>query len=67
MKFDIFCEVQRAKPFAPGFERQLLTDTIEEARAADRAGFDVWWQVEHHGAPEFSYSAAPEVILTAIA
>jgi alkanesulfonate monooxygenase SsuD/methylene tetrahydromethanopterin reductase-like flavin-dependent oxidoreductase (luciferase family) len=67
VKFDIFCEVQRAKPFTPGFERQLLADTIEEARAADRAGFDVWWQVEHHGAPEFSYSAAPEVILTAIA
>jgi alkanesulfonate monooxygenase SsuD/methylene tetrahydromethanopterin reductase-like flavin-dependent oxidoreductase (luciferase family) len=27
----------------------------------------VWWQVEHHGAGEFSYSSAPEVMLTAIA
>lgn len=67
MKFDIFCEVQRPKPFTADFERCLIADTIEEARAADRAGFEVWWQVEHHGAPEFSYSSAPEMLLTAIA
>lgn len=67
MKFDIFCEVQRPKPFTADFERHLIADTIEEARAADRAGFEVWWQVEHHGAPEFSYSSAPEMLLTAIA
>ncbi|MEJ1968533.1 MAG: LLM class flavin-dependent oxidoreductase [Rhizomicrobium sp.] len=51
----------------PDHERRLILDTLEEARAADRAGFEIWWQVEHHGAPEFSYSAAPELILTAIA
>ncbi|HEY0301843.1 MAG TPA: LLM class flavin-dependent oxidoreductase [Rhizomicrobium sp.] len=67
MKFDVFCEIQLAKPFPPDHERKLILDTIEEARAADKAGFDIWWQVEHHGAPEFSYSAAPELILTAIA
>ncbi len=67
MKFDIFCEVQRAKPFPADHERKLFADTIEEARAADKAGFEIWWQVEHHGAPEFSYSAAPELLLTAIA
>ena len=64
MKFDIFCEIQRADISTPEQERALLADTIEEARAADKSGFDVWWQVEHHGAPEFSYSAAPELILT---
>ena len=52
MKFDIFCEIQRARPFAPEHEVTLFRDTIEEARAADVAGFDTWWQVEHHGAPE---------------
>jgi alkanesulfonate monooxygenase SsuD/methylene tetrahydromethanopterin reductase-like flavin-dependent oxidoreductase (luciferase family) len=67
VKFDIFCEIQIAKPWPPQHERMILLDTIEQARAADRAGFSVWWQVEHHGAPEFSYSAAPEVMLTAIA
>ncbi len=67
MKFDIFCEIQRADISTPEQERTLLDDTIEEAKAADRAGFETWWQVEHHGAPEFSYSAAPELVLTAIA
>jgi alkanesulfonate monooxygenase SsuD/methylene tetrahydromethanopterin reductase-like flavin-dependent oxidoreductase (luciferase family) len=67
VKFDIFCEVQRAKPFPPNHEKRLIADTLEEARAADAAGFDIWWQVEHHGAPEFSYSSAPELLLTAIA
>lgn len=67
MKFDIFCEIQRADISTPEEERTLLADTLEEAREADRAGFDVWWQVEHHGAPEFSYSAAPELVLATIA
>jgi alkanesulfonate monooxygenase SsuD/methylene tetrahydromethanopterin reductase-like flavin-dependent oxidoreductase (luciferase family) len=67
LKFDVFCEIQLAKPFPPDHERRLILDTIEEAQAADKAGFDIWWQVEHHGAPEFSYSSAPELILTAIA
>lgn len=67
MKFDIFCEIQRADISKPEEERTLLLDTIAEAREADKAGFETWWQVEHHGAPEFSYSAAPEVVLTAIA
>jgi alkanesulfonate monooxygenase SsuD/methylene tetrahydromethanopterin reductase-like flavin-dependent oxidoreductase (luciferase family) len=67
VKFDIFCEIQRAGISTPEEERRLLADTIEEARMADGNGFDVWWQVEHHGAPEFSYSSAPEVVLTAIA
>src|SRR3954463_15879812 len=40
---------------------------MSEARLADRCGFDIWWQVEHHGAPEFSYSAAPETVLSFIA
>jgi len=67
VKFDIFCEIQRADIETPEQERTLIADTIAEAREADKAGFEVWWQVEHHGAPEFSYSAAPELILAAIA
>ena len=67
MKFDIFCEIQQAKPWPAEHEAALFRDTMEQAQAADRSGFDVWWQVEHHGAPQFSYSAAPEIVLTAIA
>ena len=68
MKFDIFCEIQRAFPWrADESDGSLIFDTLDQARAADRAGFEIWWQVEHHGSPQFSYSAAPEVFLTAVA
>lgn len=67
MKFDVFCEIQRPYPWGDRDEASLFQEMIEQAQAADRAGFEVWWQVEHHGSPEFSYSAAPELLLTAIA
>ncbi|ODT89966.1 LLM class flavin-dependent oxidoreductase [Phenylobacterium sp. SCN 70-31] len=67
MKFDIFCEIQRAFPWHGQDEASLFREILDQARAADAAGFTAWWQVEHHGSPEFSYSAAPELVLTAIA
>jgi alkanesulfonate monooxygenase SsuD/methylene tetrahydromethanopterin reductase-like flavin-dependent oxidoreductase (luciferase family) len=67
MKFDIFCEIQRSYPWGGADEASLFAEVIAQAKACDQAGFEIWWQVEHHGAPEFSYSAAPEVVLTAIA
>lgn len=66
MKLDIFCEVQQSKPWKDGYQKTLFDDTLAQAEAADAAGFDTWWQVEHHGSPEFSYSSAPEIMLTAI-
>jgi alkanesulfonate monooxygenase SsuD/methylene tetrahydromethanopterin reductase-like flavin-dependent oxidoreductase (luciferase family) len=59
---DIFSELQRARPWAPDHERRLLGDAIEQARLADELGYGCWWNVEHHGAPEFSYSSAPEMM-----
>ncbi|MGH8277638.1 MAG: LLM class flavin-dependent oxidoreductase, partial [Steroidobacteraceae bacterium] len=67
IKFDIFCEIQRAVPWHGKDEASLFRETLAQAVAADRAGFETWWQVEHHGAPEFSYSAAPDMVLAAIA
>ena len=64
MILDIFSELQRAKPWQEGHERQVMLDAIEQAKLADAKGFGCWWTVEHHGAPEFSYSSAPELILT---
>jgi alkanesulfonate monooxygenase SsuD/methylene tetrahydromethanopterin reductase-like flavin-dependent oxidoreductase (luciferase family) len=63
---DIFSELQRPGPRQHGFERQLFADTIEQAVAADEGGFGCWWAVEHHGSPKFSYSSAPDMMLTAI-
>lgn len=67
MIFDLFNELQRPGPFSPDHEHRALFDGIEQAKAADRAGFGCWWMVEHHGSMEFSYSSAPELVLTAIA
>ncbi|MEZ4330965.1 MAG: LLM class flavin-dependent oxidoreductase [Myxococcota bacterium] len=64
MKFDVFCEAQRV---GPRDERGLYRDVLEQARLADALGFQTWWMVEHHGAGEYSYSSAPELILSWIA
>ncbi len=63
MKFDVFCEIQKAKPFAADHEAALFRETLEQARLADELGFRCWWEVEHHGAVEFSWSSAPELFL----
>ncbi len=64
MKFDIFCEIQKAKPWSADQERVLFEETLAQAVLADELGFRCWWEVEHHGAAEFSWSSAPEVFLT---
>jgi alkanesulfonate monooxygenase SsuD/methylene tetrahydromethanopterin reductase-like flavin-dependent oxidoreductase (luciferase family) len=66
LKFDVFCEIQKARPFAPDHERALFAETLAQAVLADELGFGCWWEVEHHGSVEFSWSSAPEVFLTAI-
>jgi alkanesulfonate monooxygenase SsuD/methylene tetrahydromethanopterin reductase-like flavin-dependent oxidoreductase (luciferase family) len=63
---DLFSELQRAEPNLSR-EHQVYFDAIEQATLADRMGFGCWWTVEHHGAPRFSYSAVPEMMLGAIA
>lgn len=67
MKFDIFCEIQRAFPWDGADEASLFAEVLAQAKACDKAGFEIWWQVEHHGSPQFSYSAAPDMVLTALA
>ncbi len=66
MILDIFSELQRARPSGPDHEGQVFRDEIEQAKLADELGFGCWWTVEHHGAPEFSYSSAPEMMLAVL-
>jgi len=67
MKLDVFCETQKPAPFAPDHESRVFRETLDQAVFADKAGFDCWWAVEHHGALEFSWSSAPEMLLAWIA
>ena len=62
MIVDIFSELQRAHPMEAGGEHRIVADAIEQAKLADACGYGCWWNVEHHGATEFSYSSAPELM-----
>ena len=69
MKIDIFAEMQQPKEIwdGEGNEHRLVEETLAQAQLADEAGYGCFWMVEHHGAREFSYSSAPELMLAAIA
>ncbi|MGW1717646.1 LLM class flavin-dependent oxidoreductase [Streptomyces sp. NPDC002156] len=67
MKIDIFSEIQGPRPWqGDDHEHQRISQTLEQAVLADELGYGCWWQVEHHGAEEFSLSSAPELLLAAI-
>ena len=61
MKFGLFYEHQLPRPWGPDSERQLIQEALEQIELADRLGFDVAWEVEHHFLEEYSHSSAPEV------
>ena len=65
MRFGIFYELQRPRPWEPGFEERLIREALEQVELADRLGFDTVWEVEHHFLEEYSHSSAPEVFLAA--
>src|SRR5687767_8903910 len=65
MQFGIFYEHQLPRPWDADSERQLIQDALEQVELADRLGFDVAWEVEHHFLEEYSHSSAPEVFLAA--
>jgi alkanesulfonate monooxygenase SsuD/methylene tetrahydromethanopterin reductase-like flavin-dependent oxidoreductase (luciferase family) len=67
VKVDIFCEVEKAGIAGPNGEYDLFQETLQQASLADQAGYDCWWEVEHHTAFEMSHSSAPDLMLTAIA
>ncbi|MFC9252104.1 LLM class flavin-dependent oxidoreductase [Amycolatopsis thailandensis] len=66
MKIDLFNEIQNPRPWPEGHERLRFSQAMEQAVLADELGYDCWWQVEHHGAGEFSLSSAPELMLAAL-
>ena len=66
MRIDLFNEIQNPRPWVAGHEQLRFQQAIEQAKLADELGYGCWWQVEHHGAEEFSLSSAPEIFLAAI-
>lgn len=66
MKIDVFNEIQDPRPWSDGHQAARINEALEQAKLADSLGYGCWWQVEHHGAEEFSLSSAPELMLAAI-
>jgi alkanesulfonate monooxygenase SsuD/methylene tetrahydromethanopterin reductase-like flavin-dependent oxidoreductase (luciferase family) len=65
VKFGIFYEHQLPRPWDDKSEQELINNALEQVEIADRVGFDVVWEVEHHFLEEYSHSSAPEVFLAA--
>src|SRR3954468_7123287 len=67
MRFALFYEIPVPRPWGPDSERQAYLNTIEQAVAGDRFGWDAFWTVEHHFLEEYSHCSNPEVLYGAIA
>jgi alkanesulfonate monooxygenase SsuD/methylene tetrahydromethanopterin reductase-like flavin-dependent oxidoreductase (luciferase family)/putative sterol carrier protein len=66
MRFGIFYEHQLPRPWGEDAEQRLLMDALEQIEIADRVGFDMVWEVEHHFLEEYSHSSASGVFLGAV-
>jgi alkanesulfonate monooxygenase SsuD/methylene tetrahydromethanopterin reductase-like flavin-dependent oxidoreductase (luciferase family) len=67
MRFALFYEIPVARPWSADSEYQAYKHTLEQAIAAERAGFHAFWTVEHHFLEEYSHCSNPEVLYGAIA
>src|SRR6266513_1535809 len=67
MRFALFYEIPVARPWDEESELRAYQNTIEQAVAGDRFGWDAVWTVEHHFLSEFSHCSNPEVLYGAIA
>ena len=67
MDVGIFYEIQVASPLKHRErEAQVFHQVMDQIVAAEQAGFDSFWSVEHHFQPGFSHSSAPEVLYGAV-
>ena len=67
MQFALFYEIPVPKPWEPDSELVAYRNTLEQAVAGDRFGWDAFWTVEHHFLQEYSHCSNPEVLYGAIA
>jgi alkanesulfonate monooxygenase SsuD/methylene tetrahydromethanopterin reductase-like flavin-dependent oxidoreductase (luciferase family) len=67
MKFALFYEIPVARPWGPDSERVAYENTLAQAVAGDKFGWDAFWTVEHHFLEEYSHCSNPEVLYGAIA
>lgn len=67
MEFALFYEIPVPQPWDEGSEHRAYKNTIEQALAGEKFGWDAFWTVEHHFLDEYSHCSNPEVLYGAIA
>ncbi len=67
MQFALFYEIPVAAPWGPESEHLAYKNTLAQALAGERYGWDAFWSVEHHFLSEYSHCSNPEILYGAIA
>jgi len=67
MKFALFYEIPVAEPWDAESEHRAYKNTLAQALAGERFGWDAFWTVEHHFLSEYSHCSNPEILYGAIA
>jgi alkanesulfonate monooxygenase SsuD/methylene tetrahydromethanopterin reductase-like flavin-dependent oxidoreductase (luciferase family) len=66
VELSLFFELETADTSDAGVQR-TFDQCVEQVRRADQLGYKGGWFTEHHFLPGFSYSAAPELVLSHLA
>jgi alkanesulfonate monooxygenase SsuD/methylene tetrahydromethanopterin reductase-like flavin-dependent oxidoreductase (luciferase family) len=67
MRFGLFYEIPVAAPWNRDSEHRAYKNTLEQALAGEKHGWDSFWTVEHHFLSEYSHCSNPEILYGAIA
>jgi alkanesulfonate monooxygenase SsuD/methylene tetrahydromethanopterin reductase-like flavin-dependent oxidoreductase (luciferase family) len=67
MRFALFYEIPVARPWDEESEHRAYKNTLAQALAGEKYGWDAFWSVEHHFLEEYSHCSNPEILYGAIA
>src|SRR5580693_3027317 len=67
MQFALFYEIPVAEPWDAGSEHRAYKNTLAQALAGEKFGWDAFWTVEHYFLSEYSHCSNPEILYGAIA
>jgi alkanesulfonate monooxygenase SsuD/methylene tetrahydromethanopterin reductase-like flavin-dependent oxidoreductase (luciferase family) len=66
MKFGLMTQIQMPRPWTERTERQAFWDNLDQAVAAEAAGFEHFWITEQHFFIEIGHSSCPDMFLAAL-
>lgn len=66
MKFGMMTQLQMPRPWAPNAEFVTYRNMLDQAEAAEAAGFEYFWLTEMHFFEEIGHSPCPDMLLAAV-